>query len=104
MAFERRPPNARGGVPEVDLEVRARRRQRGAVGAPDDREEGQAWSRDRSDKPAGLRLDEAYGTADTPPLLFEDRNPGPVGAEGRLRGRRLAPSPAGPAGRQVVHE
>ena len=37
MALESRPPNARGGVPEVNLTIVARRRQRGAVGTPGDR-------------------------------------------------------------------
>ena len=36
VAFEGRLPDAGGGVPEVDLAIVARRRQRGAVGAPGD--------------------------------------------------------------------
>ena len=35
-AFEGRPPDAGGSVPEIDLAIFARRRQRGAVGAPGD--------------------------------------------------------------------
>ena len=54
MAFEGRPPDAGGGVPEVDLGVDARRcRQRGAVGAPGDVIRGSPQG-DRPDKPAGL--------------------------------------------------
>ena len=61
MAFEGRPPDAGRGVPEVDLGVVARRRQRACRRGSRRRQSTPAAQGERPDELAGLRLEDPAG-------------------------------------------
>ena len=101
MAFEGRLPDAGGGVPEVDLEIIARRRQRGAVGAPGDRLRGAGSGIDRTSRPVSASRIRQVGSFCS---LSMTAIWAPSGRKARSTAPRPAPAPAGLTGRQVVHE
>ena len=101
MAFECRPPDAGGGVPEVDLGVVAPAVASVVPSGLQATSSARSPQGERPDEPAGLHLQNPAGGGFR--LVVDDGDLGPVGTEGQAIGPR-GPAPAGPTGRQVVDE